>query len=137
MKMKVKKKSGNEDSVVETRQSAGNGSSDVIYSRDGNIAWSTLNPRVRSTAARNIVRHRVGPSVNDPIKCPESFSLFFPDENLQKIVDFTNSFAASFFANYSEHWASTRWSPMDLVEMKAFIGTLLLIGLHHSSKESI
>ena len=85
--------SSNEDSIgenseVETHKSAGSSFSDVIYSRDGNIAWSTLNRRVRRTPVRNIVRHRVGPSVNNPVNVQNPFCCSFQTRIFKKIVDF-------------------------------------------------
>lgn len=35
--------------------------SDVIYSKEGNVAWKTTNPRVRRTPARNVIHYREGP----------------------------------------------------------------------------
>ena len=99
--------------------------SEMILSKDGNIAWKTSNPRVRRTPARNVVHHREGPTIRNEVSHAESFLLFFPDENLLKIVNYTNVFAAAFIQSNPDHWVSERCVPIDVIELKAVIGVLL------------
>ncbi|XP_044735464.1 piggyBac transposable element-derived protein 4-like [Chrysoperla carnea] len=98
---------------------------DTYKGRDG-TTWKSEPDRQRRTPRHNIIRggiHKVilppGQAIIDPI---DSFSLFFDDHVLEIIVKYTNTEGLRVLQN--------RWKSTDKIEMQAFLGLLLTIGVN-------
>ena len=102
------------------------------------MTWGTINefnPRnAGRMPKRNVMQSRTGPSpvarrVTNPL---ESFSLFITDEMLQTIVHLTNVGIEQFRQRFQEVIDGsdkyTYYNPIDLVELRAYIGILYLRG---------
>lgn len=84
--------------------------------------------------ARNVIPAQHAPGIKEAgksaLKLIQAFELYFTDEILNKIVDYTNEKIDQVRGKYSrEHHAKTT----NLVEIKAVIGLLYLAGVKKSS----
>lgn len=93
--------------------------------RDGTI-WKSEPEKHSRTPRHNIIRggiHKVvlppGQEIVDPV---DSFNLFLNEQVLEIIVKYTNSEA--------HRVLQSQWKPTDTIEMQAFIGLLLTIGVN-------
>ncbi|KAK4313443.1 hypothetical protein Pmani_015201 [Petrolisthes manimaculis] len=86
----------------------------------------------RHTAAKNIIREVPGPTAEAQraTTIDSTFSLFFPDEVITEIVKWTNKKISSFREAYKKHDGSIK--DTNPVEMRAFLGLLLLCGVQKS-----
>ena len=60
------------------------------------------------------------------------FSLFFSDEILQKLVDYTNEYAMEHSSNEDKPYAR-KWYSTSLHELRAYIATYIYMGIHIES----
>src|SRR6267154_3333736 len=112
-----------EDDPTDESQSA---SADIVMSRDGTVAWSTVVPRPRRAAPENIVTNaRLGePAAGiHPADIKEALQLFITDDMINKIILHTNEKGDGRFPGV--------WKATDDSEIRAFIGLLLLAGVNH------
>ena len=106
-----------------------------LYASRAGVVWSTEVPRqsVR-VAAENVIAHAAGPvnearNVTNPL---DAFSLFVDDAVVGLIVTMTNRRGHDEYSRNNAAWKDT-----DDVEIRAFIGILILAGILRSSKEPI
>lgn len=109
----------------------------ILVGRDG-TEWSTAPPQMRRARRENIVRERGGPSehvrnIQSPL---DMFSAFVTDDMIALIVQYTNITANSILPNLPP-WYAERWKAVDQIEMRGFIGLLILCGVLKSSHESL
>lgn len=105
---------------------------------DGLTEWEMEGSRGRMgrTPARNVVIRLPGPKGNarnarSPL---ETFSLYFPDSLLDKIVNYTNMYIESIKDNYTRDRDAL---PTTIEELKSLIGLLFLAGALKSSHQNI
>ena len=111
----------------------GEGTPEVEFqSKDGNLLWYS-SPQDRGGRARgeNIIRMTPGPtryatSRVDDIK--SSFQLFLPESIVEIILAMTNLEGGRVFAD--------TWKALDRVDLKAYMGLLILAGVHRSNNET-
>lgn len=126
------------ESENESEEDLGDVSAETSYFYGRNrYKWSKNPPATSRTRSSNIVTVRPGakgPAVNTPPRTPsEAFSLFFTEEILNEILEHTNakitetSFSYGPTASYVEH--------VDMIELKAFLGLLILAGVFKSNHE--
>lgn len=101
--------------------------------RNRRTLWHVLQPpqNVR-TRSHNIIVHLPGP-IRTARNCStilEAWQLMFPDECLQKIVDYTNIFIESLRVNYSR---DRDCKCIDLMELRALFGLLYFLGRMRNS----
>ena len=65
--------------------------------------------------------------VDTSMSAAELFAHYFTDKVWQLIITETNRYAVKCKQNLSDH--SRAWTPVTIPEMKAFIGTLILMGI--------
>ena len=93
-------------------------------------ASNDFTPKNITLAAQERIKGRLGdnPSVLD------FFHLYISQEFLEILVEETNRYAEQYRKSHSEDIASgnmtLNWAPVDMNEMKTFIGLLLLMGIH-------
>ena len=63
------------------------------------------------------------------------FCLFFSDEILHKITEYTNEYAAEHASNEDKPFAR-KWYPTSIQELRAYIATYIYMGIHSQSKVS-
>lgn len=110
---------------------------DYFLGKDKVTKWH-LNPksnRIR-TQAQNLLRHLPGVIGNarnatTPLEC---WNCFFTNDILETIVTYTNQYIQSIKDNY-ERERDAR--PIDLIELKAFIGLLFLAGVYKGNRLSL
>lgn len=67
----------------------------------------------------------------------DAFKLFITDEMLHQITEMTNLYGRNAFGKQQNKQARhTDWQDTDVVELRAFIGLLIIAGALHSKKES-
>ena len=86
-----------------------------------------------TTRSQNIIRERPGPALQ--AKTPYEFwELFVTPEMLELLVEKTNLFIRNKRENYTQ---KSKARDTDNVEMKAFLGLLLLAGTYHSNRMNL
>ena len=114
---------------------------DLYNSRSG-MKWSSAPPpAIVKTAAANIVRNRPGVTNAGKVQdIGEAFNLFVTDDILMIVVRETNRYAAQHCSDISNGQNPPAepliWNPIDIVELKAVIGLLLIAGADKSSHVS-
>ena len=104
--------------------------------KDGTV-WSFYPPPPGRFNSANVFHQREGPTASaKKATIIETFSLMCPDDIIQTVTQYTNDFAKEFIARNPGRWYSSRWRDVDTMEMKAFIGCLLYIGVFKSRHES-
>ena len=63
--------------------------------------------------------------------------LYFTDEIWKLLVTETNRFAVQFFAGANESSYTKLWEPVTILEMKTFLGLVMLMGIIHKPKISM
>lgn len=126
-----------EDESLSGGENAAIDAGEQQYVAKSGLSWTTVPQRAqRRRTARNILHVTPGPNgrADDPeLSITGMFSLFLDDEILSTIVDFTNE-------RMEREVASGRraqWKRLDVIELKAFVGLLLLLGVLSSKKEPI
>ena len=61
--------------------------------------------------------------------CLDFLELYLNDDFWQLLVQETNRFAGQFFSDNLESTYTREWEPVDIAEMKCFIGLILLMGI--------
>ena len=105
--------------------------------RDNITKWNIhAPPRNRRRAKRNIVIHPPGVKgeARNKMTPTECFHIFFPDDVIEEIVQFTNIQLRKFRVNYARE-SDTADTNID--ELKAVIGLLYLAGMLKSSHTNI
>ncbi|KAK0154776.1 hypothetical protein N1851_002909 [Merluccius polli] len=104
----------------------------TFQSKDGNLLWYSP-PQERGGRARgeNIIRMtpgstRYATSHVDDIK--SSFQLFLPESIMEIILPMTNLEGGRVFAD--------TWKALDQVDLQAYMGLLILSGVHRSNNEA-
>ena len=104
----------------------------TFQSKDGNLLWySSPQDRGGRTRGENIIRMSPGPtryatSRVDDIK--SSFQLFLPESIVEIILAMTNLEGGRVFAD--------TWKALDQVDLQAYMGLLILAGVHRSNNEA-
>ena len=119
-----------EEEEMEEVENEENGEQNSFLGRNGMI-WNKIPPTIRRSRAVDIIRFREGQTVHTS-SIFDSFGLFITEEIVLKIVMYTNLFAATF----EEGWCRERWKDTNPVEIRAFIGCLLFIGVFRARHES-
>ena len=106
-----------------SRRGRGNSHGDRVNGREDGREWTS----VASDVQVNEFTKEVGPTI--PIVDDGGaslFSLFFPDELIQLIVDETNRYAKECLASKGsdEHWET------NIEKLKAYLGFTILMGLN-------
>ncbi|KAL4120740.1 hypothetical protein QTP88_013376 [Uroleucon formosanum] len=114
-----------------------NESSDQNYvGKDGTKWKAQLPPSNSRTRSHNLVTHLPGVKgvAKNSKTIIDSWQLFFPDEVISEIVNFTNIK----IQKIREHFARVRDAKdTDIIEMKAIIGSLYLSGSLRSSHQNV
>ena len=111
-----------EDSMSDSQEEEEEEDPAQFIDKNGNIWKQEEGAQVGRRNAANIIRESAGPTqaaFKDSIV--ETWQIFFPDSLLQKIVDYTNSYARSIDNTVS----------FDLISFKAFIALLYWRGANH------
>ena len=107
-----------------------------VYGRN-RFKWSKAPPAPSRTRRSNIVLHLPGikgPALNAPPKTPlEAWSLLFTEDILEEILEHTNAKITDQSASYGD--TASYVGHLDTVELKAFLGLLLLAGVFKSNHE--
>lgn len=108
----------------------------AVYESRNGTKWSKIPPVPTRTRAHNIMTRPSGPKgiardVSTPI---ESFLLFFDSDILTILVESTNIYIDTIKHKYQRDRDA---KPTDLVEMKAFVGLLLLIGVCRAGRRNL
>ena len=93
--------------------------------------WSSVQPKTSRVRANNICDFRPGPTVTIQSMF-EAFNCFITDNMLSKIARFTNQHASAYYNNKGEDWKG-----IDIMELKAFLGLLLLFGVSKGNHENL
>ncbi|CAF1008288.1 unnamed protein product [Didymodactylos carnosus] len=109
------------------------------------IIWSIhAKPAKGRIPAVNIIKKKLGP-ITKVQTILDAFKLFFTNEILDEIVIQTNRYAEQYFdqnkrsktdSNTIES-KSSKWKPIDRVELESFIGLVIRAGLHRNNHESL
>nr|XP_054600172.1 piggyBac transposable element-derived protein 4-like [Nothobranchius furzeri] len=101
-------------------------------SKDGKIKWSTSPHRSRGRlSSANVIKMTPGPTrfaVTRVDNIHSAFHLFIPSPIEKIILDMTNLEGRRVFQQ--------KWKPMDLTELHAYIGILVLAGVYRSKGEA-
>lgn len=101
--------------------------------------WSKSPPAASRTRASNIVIHLPGlkgPAANAPPKSPlEAWSLLFSEDILNEILEHTNAKITDASVTYGP--TASYVGHLDMTELKAFLGLLILTGAFKSNHEDI
>lgn len=100
------------------------------------MIWSTQPPRITKTRADSILHLKPGTTAlaRNNIQQPvDAFTIFFTDEIIDQIVHFTNLHAEWLI----EHKKITEFVRTHRVEMKAFLGLLILAGVLRGQHDPI
>ena len=62
------------------------------------------------------------------------FSLFFTVDILQKLADYTNSYAAEWYSTHPKRAHDRKWIPTIVNELRAYIATYIYMGVHVESR---
>ncbi len=127
--------SDDDDAIVQSGRST---PSEGSYFGRNKYEWSKEMPTNRGRRGReNILRQREGPlnAARNVTVILDSFSLFFTEEMLDLIIGHTNNFAEHYLENGG--WMADRWSPIDKIELRAFMSCLLFAGVSRSNNESL
>lgn len=133
----VQSNSEDDDEVAQSGRSRPSSEGNSYFGRN-QFEWSKEMPANRGRRGReNILRLREGPtnSARNVTVIIDSFSLFFTEEMLDLIIVHTNEFAEEYLKNGG--WMADRWSPIDKIELRAFISCLLFAGVSKSNNESL
>lgn len=110
-----------------------------LVSRNGAINWSQNPPRIRQARRANVFRQREGPTrlVRNAANMKDVFTNLFTNEMKQLVILHTNAYARSQIdAQDDDSWLGQRWRNIDEIELEAFFGVLLFIGVYRSAHES-
>ena len=106
--------------------------------------WSVDPPAARRRPPQNIIRERPGPKpASKKETILETFNLFISQKIKETIVQHTNEEGALAYDKWNEEFAGGDdevrkvFKEVDVVELNAFIGTLILRGLFAGRNESI
>ena len=104
-------------------------------SRNG-TRWSKFPPPTSRTRAHNIMTRHPGPKgiARDAKTCLQSFLLFFDSDILNILVECTNIYIDTIKEKYQRQRDANL---TDLIEMKAFIGVLLVIGICRAGRRNL
>ena len=92
-------------------------------------------PRFTPMKINNLV-HGLGKLPTHVASTPyRVFSLFFTDEILHKLAEYTNEYAAKHASKEDKPFAR-KWYPTSLQELRAYIATYIYMGIHSQSKVS-
>nr|XP_054602931.1 piggyBac transposable element-derived protein 4-like [Nothobranchius furzeri] len=101
-------------------------------SKDGKIKWSTSPHRSRGRlSSANVIKMTPGPTrfaVTRVDNIHSAFHLFIPSPIEKIILDMTNLEGRRVFQQ--------KWKPMDLTDLHAYIGILVLAGVYRSKGEA-
>lgn len=104
-------------------------------------SWKYIQ-RVSKTGIHNIVRHACGPTAlaKNAKTNMDAFSLFISDEIINIIVTCSNQRGRNKVKEWNEaNTSGTRrtWKEVDAVEIRAFLGLLILMGRYRESREKV
>ncbi|XP_050505381.1 uncharacterized protein LOC126883760 [Diabrotica virgifera virgifera] len=131
----------NEDVLASTSEnidSERSNVSDVLCERR---TWRYLGPKKGKTLACNLLQKNSGLTEKSQNieTCMDAFNLFFSDSMMSMILEYTNKRAIEFTAAYNikKETKMKDWIEVDLVEMRAFFGILILCGRFRESHEKV
>lgn len=120
-------------------------SADVTYQGKDKTTWHA-SPLPRGTPGRRqgrAPRHQIIREVGGPKQpaattgsIPETFASFLTGNMMQEIVNMTNKYAHEWIRENESEWYQRRYTDVDIEEMNAFFGCLLLAGVYKSHGES-
>ncbi|CAF3420181.1 unnamed protein product [Rotaria sp. Silwood2] len=112
-----------------------------IFSSNSGRQWTSKEPPKKKVPIANILRQRtgVGRPAADIQTLKEAFQLLIIQEMILLLVKETNRRAHLFLERWSEENSveKSQWRDTDLEEMWAFIGLLLLAGVHRAKNETL
>ena len=94
--------------------------------------WSDTPPPTSRTRGCNIFTVGNWGVLISPQNKVECFDSFFPPAMLSHILKYTNQHAAAHYAR-----KKVQWDPIDMIELKAFVGILYLLGVSKGNHENI
>ena len=128
--------SDSDEEVIQSERM--NQSSDQCYFGRNKCEWRKQAPENRGRRAReNVLRQREGATntAGNVNVIVDSFTLFFTEEMLDLILRCTNEYADHYLENGG--WMTDRWSPIDKIELRAFMSCLIFAGVSKSKNESL
>lgn len=121
-----------ESDVFSTRESDEDDAGDGNQTISGR-AWTRAAPTADEQRPRSTPRVCALTARSEDIaSIEECFQLFINDEIIDAVIACTNKRAEAAYSKESQK----KWKPVDRVEIKAFLGVLLLIGRFRESRES-
>jgi hypothetical protein len=112
-----------------------------IFSSKSGRQWTSKEAPKRKVPAANILRQRtgIGRPAADIQTLKEAFQLMITQEMVHLLVEETNRRAHLLLKRWSEAnpGKKSQWRDTDLEEMWAFIGLLLLAGVHRAKNETL
>lgn len=88
----------------------------------------------------NIVREASGITNEcDIMSMTTIFSSLFTEEIQEIIVRYTNMYATKWIAQHEPDggWYTNRWQPLNIIELRGFIGCLIFVGTLHAQHEAL
>ena len=115
------------------------------YYEKAGIVWSIhTNPAQSRTPAANIIKTKPGP-ITKVQTISDAFKLFLVNEILEEVVIQTNRRAEQYFDQNKRskidsnaiRSKSSKWKPIDRIELESFIVLVIQPSLHRNNNESL
>ena len=120
-----------EENNVFINSVASTASAEEYFGKSGR-RWSDTPPPTSRTRGCNIFTVGNWGVLISPQNKVECFDSFFPPAMLSHILKYTNQHAAAHYAR-----KKVQWDPIDMIELKAFVGILYLLGVSKGNHENI
>jgi hypothetical protein len=118
------------NTVDQANQPASAPQSQVMTGKNGKV-WNLTPPSIHKRGPQDIIRHHVGVTAEGKVQSIKAaFELFLTDEILDIIMRETNREANRVYRQWNiDHPEKPKtWKSLSMIELKAFVGLLILTG---------
>ena len=127
-----------DSSDSESESSDEEGDEEIHFKARSGRIWNRNPPTQIRTPTANILRQQQGVTRAGRVQnVLSAFQLFVSDEILYIIVRETNRYALQYFARKANAGESSKWTDIDIIELKAAIGLLIHAGREKSGYRSL